>query len=309
MITNQPTEEDFERVTIECLTQAFNLLFKVYQNYQEYDESVREDVSMDEIWNHNVGTIRTSTILLHQAVESFMKSIICRTSPLLLIEKSRTDWPTLPTKSDRDFDSLYTISGESLVATFCAVESDLKIDVELTNFIEKIRQNRNKAIHGASNIEIKPTELLDDILKAFTNFFGKDKWYLHITNFNLKNPLFGYFDWEYEDTITYEFLDFVEFVINRKRMNKHHEINITGRRYHCPKCKDTIEAEYGEMDSKWTFLNPNNPSSTNVHCLNCDGDYQVTRENCMTELCKGNVMSYDEDVDYKFCLTCFNQQE
>lgn len=309
MITNQPTEEDFERVTIECLTQAFNLLFKVYQNYQEYDEDIHEDVEMEDIWNHNVGTIRTSTILLHQAVESFMKSVICRTSPLLLIEKNRADWPTLPMKTNKDFDSLYTISGESLVATFCAVESELIIDNKLIEFIEKIRQNRNKSIHGASNIEIKPTELLDDILNAFTYFFGKDKWFLHITNFNLKNPLFGYYDWEFEDAITYEFLDFVESVIGRKKMNKHHETNIIGRRYHCPICKDTIDAEYGEMNSKWTFLHPNTPSSENVHCLNCDGNYKVTRENCTTESCKGNVISFEEEVRDKFCLSCFQEQE
>lgn len=87
MITNLPTAKDFEEVTFQCLTQAFNLLFKVYQDYQDYDESVQEDVKMSEIWEHNDGTIRTSAILLHQAVETFMKSVICKTSPLLLIEK------------------------------------------------------------------------------------------------------------------------------------------------------------------------------------------------------------------------------
>ena len=245
MITNLPTTKDFEEVTFQCLTQAFNLLFEVYQNYQEYDESIQEDVNISKIWEHNDGTIRTSIILLHQAVETFMKSAICKTSPLLLIEKNRTDWPTLPNKMNKDFDSLYTISGESLLATFCAVESSVKINEELITFIEKIRQNRNKAIHGASKITIKPNELFEDIIKAFTYFFGKDSWFLHLSNANFKNPLFGYLDWEFEDAISYEFLDFADFMIGIKRLNKYHNVDLTGRRYFCKFVKILLTINMG----------------------------------------------------------------
>lgn len=37
-----------------------------------------------------------------------MKAVICETSPLLLIDKPRKDWPTLPSKEVIDFSSLYT---------------------------------------------------------------------------------------------------------------------------------------------------------------------------------------------------------
>ena len=309
MITNLPKAQDFEQVTIQCLTQAFNLLFKVYQNFTDYDEDIQEDIELLELWSHNDGTIRTSIILLHQAVETIMKSEVCKTSPLLLIEKNRTDWPTLPSKQDKDFDDLYTIAGESLLSTFCAVESKIEIDNNLINFIEKIRKNRNKAIHGASKIDISPEDLLDDILTAFTSFFGKDKWFKHLSNFNLTNPLFGYFSWEYENTMAYEFLDFAEFMLGRKRLNKHISIDITAREYYCPECKNIIEGEVGDMDSKWTFLSPNEPKSNNVYCVNCSKNYEVSRINCTTESCKGNVISTDEEVGYTFCLTCFEQQE
>ena len=305
MITNLPTEKDFEEVTFQCLTQAFNLLFKVYQDYQDYDETVQEEVEMSRIWEHNDGTIRTSVILLHQAVETFMKSVVCNTSPLLLIEKNRADWPTLPKKSDKDFDSLYTISGESLLATFCAVESSIEINDKLIIFIEKIRQNRNKAIHGASKISIKPTDLLEDILKTFTYFFGKDSWFLHLSNFNFKNPLFGYFDWDFEDAMSYEFLDFAEFMIGKKRLNKFHSIDLTGRRYFCKICKDTIDAEYGHLESKWAFLKPNKPTSENLYCVNCNAEFNVIRESCSNENCKGNVLYRDNDVEENICLTCY----
>lgn len=88
MITRLPTYKDFEDVSKQCLTQAFNLLYKVYDEYDEYDDEViRAEVSLEQIWTHNSGTIRTSLILLHQGIETYMKSAICKTTPLLLIEK------------------------------------------------------------------------------------------------------------------------------------------------------------------------------------------------------------------------------
>ena len=142
MITNLPSSKDFEIVSKQCLTQAFNLLFKVYQDYKEYDEVIEKDeIPIEKIWEHNSGTIRTSLILLHQGIETFMKSVICTTSPLLLIEKKRTDWPSLPSNADKDFDSLYTISGEALLTSFCAVPSKIKIDDNLINFIDSNNKN------------------------------------------------------------------------------------------------------------------------------------------------------------------------
>jgi hypothetical protein len=82
-------------------------------------------VQIEDIWNHHHGTLRTALILLHQAIEGLMKAVICETSPLLLIDKPRKDWPTLPHTDEKDFDSLYTIGGEALLTTFCAVPSTI----------------------------------------------------------------------------------------------------------------------------------------------------------------------------------------
>lgn len=48
VITNLPTYKDFENVSKQCLTQAFNLLYKVYDDYNEYDDDViRAEVSLE----------------------------------------------------------------------------------------------------------------------------------------------------------------------------------------------------------------------------------------------------------------------
>ena len=304
MITNFPSYDDFEIVAKECFIQAFNLLFKVYDNYEEFDdEIIRQEVELDELWKYNSGTLRTSTILLHQGIETFMKGVVAQTSPLLLLEQKPSDWPTLPNSVNKDYDTLFTIAGENLLHTFCAV-TIIKVTPELISFIEGIRQKRNKAIHGASKLNSNAKDLLQDILQAYTYFFGQDKWFIDLKEFNYKNPLFGYFDWEYEDLMSYQYLDFVESILGIKQLNKYINFDLKGRRYFCSFCKNEIDHKYGDLQSKWAYLKPNTSNSNEIHCINCNNDNVVIRENCNADGCKGNVI--DEEGR---CLTCCEYQE
>ncbi len=312
MIINFPTRIDFEKVAKENLTQSFNLLFKAYDSYKGYDEeTIQKEVSVEEIWDHHHGTIRTALILLHQAVESLMKSVICETSPLLLIEKPKKDWPTLPHSEDKDFDSLYTIGGESLLLTFCAVNSSIVRDSALINFIEEIRKKRNQAIHGTNMKDVTAKYVIESVLKTFTVWFGKDQWHVELRENLLENPLFGYFDMDYEIALSYKFLDFALSLIGKSELSKHITLDIHGRSYFCPLCKHGIQKEYDEpMESKWAFLNPNQPGSTTVSCLNCHNEFVVKREKCNINKCKGNVLYEDADNLGGFiCLTCFEIHE
>jgi hypothetical protein len=237
MIKNLPTFDEFEKVSKECFIQAFNLLFEVYENYHSYDdETVKAEVSIEDVWGHNSGTLRTATILLHQGIETYMKGVIAKTSPLLLLEQKRSDWPTLPANSDKDFDALYTISGENLLHTFCAVGSEDTTSNELINFIEAVRQKRNKAIHGASRVSESAIALVHDILKAYTHFFGVDTCFEDLKRFMYENPLFGYYDWSFESSMSYVYLDFLEATIGLKQFNKYFSLPIKGRKYFCPTC-------------------------------------------------------------------------
>ncbi|HEY6142513.1 MAG TPA: hypothetical protein VIV55_03670 [Flavobacterium sp.] len=300
MIKNLPTYEEFEEVSKECFIQAFNLLFKVYEDYESYDdEVVREEVKIEELWKYNSGTLRTSTILLHQGIETFMKGTITRTSPLLLLEQKRSDWPTLPTSKDKDYDTLYTIAGENLLHTFCAVSDKITPTNELIDFIEKVRQKRNKAIHGASKVTDSAIALINDILQAYTYFFGINKWFEDLKKFNIENPLFGYFDWDFETILSYKYLDFLEATIGFKKIQAHISFDLCGRRYFCPTCKYEIEHKDGELKSKWAFLKPNTPESKEVYCVNCGHENEVIREKCSDENCLSNVL--DTDL---ICMTC-----
>lgn len=299
MITNVPVYGDFEKVSKECLIQAFELFFRIYCQYKEYDdENINEEVPLNEIWEHNKPTFRTSVILLHQGIETYMKSIIVKNSPYLLLEQKRSEWPSLPNSRDLDYATMHTYAGENLLNTFCAVSSD-KLDSEMIRFIEGIRQNRNKAIHGAGKLLSDPQLILQDILKAYTYFFGKNQWFHDIKKWNQSNPLFGYYDYEFETTLSYKILDFLEATIGIKQLKKYLTFDISGRRYLCPTCFHEITSKNDHFSSKWAFLLPNTSFSNCVYCINCDFENEVARADCKTKNCKGNVIDMDG-----ICLTC-----
>ncbi|MDR6368751.1 hypothetical protein J2795_001011 [Chryseobacterium bernardetii] len=304
MITNIPEYEDFEKVAKECLIQALESLFNIYCKYKEYDDkNITEEVPLNEVWEHNKPTFRTSIILLHQGIETYMKSIIVRNSPYLLLEQKRSEWPSLPESKNVDYSAMYTFAGENLLHTFCTVTNGT-LTTEKIKFIEDIRQNRNKAIHGAGNILNDPNTVIIDILKAYTYFFGKDQWFNDIKKWNESNPLFGYYDWSFESTLSYKFLDFLEATIGIKKINSFLNFDLSGRRYLCPTCFYEMNSKGEKLLSKWALLSPNKPSSKLVHCINCDFESEIERINCHSKNCIGNVIDMDG-----ICLTCGEKQE
>ena len=108
MIRNIPTHQEFENLGIQCISKAFEMLFAVGDKYADLsmDETIGEEVTQEDYWKHNEITVRTSLIVLFQGIEYLMKMEVAKESALLLLENNRTDWPTLPSKNDKDYDQL-----------------------------------------------------------------------------------------------------------------------------------------------------------------------------------------------------------
>lgn len=71
--------------------------------------------------------------------------------------------------------------------------------------------------------------------------------------------------------------------------------------------KSSVDAEYGHLDSKWAFLQPNKPTSKIIKCVNCGSGFNVTREDCIYEDCKGNVIYSNVAEGTVICLTCYEK--
>ncbi|MDC7997377.1 hypothetical protein [Gilvibacter sediminis] len=324
MITNLPSAEDYKDVAFECLIQAYKSICKVD------NEELEEGVDRADIWDYNEIVLKTSVILTHQAIEALLKSKITEQTPILLIEQKREYWKTLPNSDDVDFASLYTISGQELIRTFFATVAPDQYGQDLVNHCEEVRLLRNKLVHGIGADKLVPEPVLILILKTFSLLCGKDsfwlaladKFYDHPAQFE-GEPIFVFGPAEH-----YIHLDYLEALLGRGEMNRHFKHDFKARRYLCPDCtgaEGVLVTQDGQADLypkfRYTFLRPNEPTSTNVNCLVCHQDFEVERNDCNKEGCQGNVIFInreEEDIDEetgevyveatKFCLTCFETQ-
>ncbi|TLX26582.1 hypothetical protein FE904_06940 [Chryseobacterium indologenes] len=319
MIKNLPTSSDYKNVAFECLIQAYKSICKID------NEELEEGVDRSDIWNYNEIVLKTSVVLTHQALEALLKAKISEKTPLLLLEQKREFWKTLPDNEDSDFADLYTISGQDLLRTFFATVNIQEYTTELVNHFEEVRKIRNKLVHGISANKLSPEQVHKLILNTFSLLCGKDSFWTTLQDKFYNHPahLEGEPKFVFDKFDQYVHLEYLEAILGKGELNKHFSIDFKARRYLCPDC--TGEAGVLVNDGnvikypnfKYTFLKPNEPTSTNVHCIVCNQDFEVERIDCNKEECKGNVIFVDrddEDIDdetgeifseaTKICLTC-----
>lgn len=238
-------------------------------------------------------------MLIHQAIEAYMKASICLTTPLLLIEEKKTEWPVLPKQRDKPFDNLYTLQAETLLYIFFAT-AKRTYNEGIQEHINEIRKLRNQIVHGISKQKLSPKSLLINILYTYTFFVDKDTWWDEMRNFHLDHPLNEGMDFEsLETNVFVERLDYTCQTIGISNLAKHFSVDLKARKYLCPACLP-IDKELGKkFDYKWAFLSPNQADSTLISCVNCSTSCEVERIQCPRAECPGNVIWEDY-----LCMTC-----
>lgn len=308
MIKDIPNSNEYRNVAVECLIQAYNNIFSV-------DNSLNNETPRKEIWNYHQIVLRTALVLIHQGIEGLMKSEICKKSPLLLIDKKRSEWKTLPSSGNESFTDYNTIGGEDLLRTFYACIHVSRNDDSFLNLYEEVRIKRNRIVHGIGTEMLSPEYVLKLILDSFTYLLGKDSFWDAVCNKFYSHPGFVYedSDIEWQDTFQYMRMEYLELFLGTRELRNHFTIDIKSRRYLCPFCTEKAEeiTEKGieRPDSKWAFLSPNKPDSTNMSCIVCRTDFGIIREDCIAQDCKGNVKYLlDDDDEIWNCLTCWNEE-
>lgn len=306
MIKNLPTRDNFKSLAKDCLIQTTNNLFEIGKDYNEHKNDVYEDLDEGEIWEHHKGDLRTCLVLIFQGLELYLKGEICNESPFLLLDTPRQDWPTNPESVNKDFNELFTVSGDQLLRTFNAVYPHQETKKEINEIFNDIRKKRNIITHSSPSFEITPKYLLETTIKCFTLFEGKDQWWILTKQNIVDHPLFGYGDYDYELANLVFRLEFIKEKTGLKFLSKHSNFELTARKYHCPYCSRYLsDLGVDNMEiTKWAILNPNKPTSENIICYSCQNTSRIERIKCTNGGCKGNVIS-DDNV----CLTCLEQIE
>ncbi len=305
MIKNLPSRDNFKGLAKDCLIQTINKLFEIAKDYNENKEDVYQDLDESEIWKHHKGDLRTCLVLIFQGLELYLKGEICSESPFLLLDTPRQDWPTNPESANKDFNELFTVSGDQLLRTFNAVYANQVTKREINALFNDIRRKRNIITHSSPSFEITPKYLLENAIKCFTLFEGKDQWWLLIKQNIVEHPLFGYGDYDYELANLVFILEFIKDKTGIKFLNNHSEYELGARKYYCLYCYRYL-ADLGVTNlkvTKWAILSPNEPTSEGLICYSCQNTFKVERVKCTNSGCKGNVSNQN------VCLTCLEQIE
>ena len=219
MIKEFPKSEEYKNVAVECLIQAYNNIVNV-------ESKINGDTPREEIWDYNQIVLRTAIVLIHQGIEALLKSEICNKTPLLLIDKKRGEWKSLPQSSDESFNDMYTIGGEDLLKTFYACVGTNKVHENFFKHYEEIRIKRNKIVHGVEAETISPEYVLKLILSSFTYLLGKDSFWASVIDKFYDHPGFEHDDTdvELEETVQYERMDQLKQLIGIGELKKHFSI-------------------------------------------------------------------------------------
>jgi hypothetical protein len=294
MITELPNSDDYKSLGREWLLQSFDIVYD-YAEELEYLEDWKESD-----WHFHKGKLATVLVLLHQAIESVLKAEIIKFSPFLLIELPSNKLPTLPGSIDKSFNELFTINSEALLRVFCATCRLGQDNKKLVKIFEEVRVKRNKIVHGLHKDILMPEYLIKIQFEASLEFFKTGLWTLMKAE-ERSHPLYN--DLENEDLITelYHRLKFINKHLSQKKYQEY--LGIEGRGYLCPECTRTSQ----DWDLKSIYLFPNEPTSTSGNCIICDTKFDLIRESCWTEKCKGNVIFQDKDTNEMTCLTCLEE--
>jgi hypothetical protein len=195
------------------------------------------------------------------------------------LDQNPIDWPTKPDSDDKDFDDLYTISGESLVRKYSASLKGEKVVIILIQFIEEVRITRNRVMHGASNQKLKPKFIIEIILDIFFHFLGVNPFWNTTRDLLISNPMFGSFDEDFEEADLHKRLDYTESIIGKSNFQLHFDIRLDCRGYLCPWCFEALIQHGEELQSGWVFLKPQRTAGANeIECLNCKKEHKVERK-------------------------------
>ena len=302
MIKNIPDYLHLQSIGRNCISRS---ILTMTDEYIEYIENVAKyelyGTTFEEFSAWNYLNTSTSIILLHQGMEAYMKALICKDSPFLLIDEPHINWPVSPSSRDKDFNSLFQISGIKLITVFSAIYSRTELlKVDSYKLFDDIRILRNEIVHSDPSNTVETKIILSHALRLL-NIFENGQVLNAIRDNFFSNPLIQNNE---ERKITFrDRINSMETIIGKKSLSREIDFNLKARRYHCPDCSKLLNE--ANDNNKYVLLKPNDPRSTLIECLICGNQYSIVREDCSQLNCPGNVIYITREND-SLCLTCFN---
>lgn len=306
MITNVPSPDDLETISLQLYFGAFGDAARIVTEFREIITVDLGDSGPE--WTEYVQAAQSELqgiyTLILQSQEIGIKARIARVSPFLLIKRHEAR-PVRAGSTEYDFSDFQTIDAAELVRvhnTFC----DVSLSPEFAEDFDRLRRARNKIAHlGLFNDTLDPLVILQLLFQQYRELYPGRKWLMDRLHFASKHRFAGYdfgSDWSEEGAVLYELWQAVsELTPEQSKIvfGRPHEV----ARYICPPCGQALAKhqdgnEPYPSDIPTAFLD-----ESHVACAMCGQRTPVVRRACLDAECRGDVIAANPEWD-ELCLTC-----
>jgi hypothetical protein len=292
MITNVPTSEDLNKAALRLYFTAWTSLIRIAADFDVvYPEENEWSQEKSEYLSRCQSDMQSCCTLMQQSNELALKARIAEVSPFLLLFRNDRKLSLKP--EDIDFSDLRTLDAYDLpraVNSFC----QRPLNEAFIADYEVVRGLRNKIIHlGSVDRHFDPDALLKLMTRQFIELWPGRGWLAERLKY-ARSSRFAFFHDGKWGSAEGEVLS--ELADTLARFTKSEFKKLIGfekgdRRYLCPACVYNSHLRNAGIDlseCKSAFLISD---AGIVKCVMCEQDYQVTREICGIDGCKGDVIS------------------
>ena len=301
MIKNIPSKNDFDVVGASLLDQSWDIVATLLSGLEEAKQYVGDGAEEELYWHSARTKLATALTIAHQGAEFLLKGRIAEVSPLLLILSAPKDWPKPAPGGDGHvkFAQFRTVDAQDLVRLHdgCAA---VPLDSGFAAAFEDLRMKRNSIMHSVDEgLHFEAGVLLEEILRIHKTLIPERNWVEArreaLENYSETHVWLG--DWVGPKLVRE--LNAAVKVLSKKLALEYFNFDKDRRSYLCPECTFSV-CEDEDFDSFSATLTEKSPDCETVSCFICGQHASVTRTDCPSANCPGNVIS-DE---YARCLTC-----
>lgn len=307
MITNIPTPNALNEVSLRLYFDAWSSIVVIISNFEcEYESNFypwSKDSEWTDEWKHYIEQAQpelgTILAIAQQSAEIRLKSIICETSPFLLLLKSGLNLKENGT--DLNFADLKTLDAAELPAAVNTL-TPFKLNNDYIETYQKLRRLRNKVIHvGGADERLKPTEIIELLTKQYASLWPDGRWLYRRVQFDGNSSTRFFHDGRYSSPVSIvmsELPTTIELFEDRyfKNCFGYAKSKITG---HCPNCKAELASKLG-YHSEPTVVQT---AEFSAKCLMCENVLQINKrsETCTCQSESSAVFNKDS-----CCYDCGN---
>jgi hypothetical protein len=303
MLTNIPSAEGLDEVALRLHFAAWKRSISLFSNFAEvYDiaglPSVEDSIFKDE-WKdyikHAQPEISTICTTIQHSAELRLKSIICETSPFLLLLNSNAQFK----KQDVDFSELRTLDAVDLPD---AVRSLTKFALPASYLGEygKMRRLRNKVIHlGLHQSMITPDEVIDILNKQYIALWPDGRWLYRRAHFDGNSARNFFHDNRYSSTESNVMaeLPFTIALMDNATFKKSLGVPKGKLKGFCPICMDARATKWDATGHATAY----HTGKGEAHCAMCEQDSVLSAETTPCDSCSAKTSAH---ID-KFDTVCF----